>query len=185
MPQLAFGRHTRRGSGADPVLRRVNLIGHLRQALRLRIQRGLRRCNERFQFGQTIGAHQLLGNRRAVAIGGKAVPAAQPACQRHQTFAGGKCLAIIGFSHTHHRQSRRKLCRGVDKMDQGTVGDLAKSSRTAQPAAPRFAANARIRIIPQRSGQSAFIAWLDRNTVDCFVAFALGQGTLQCALFGQ
>ena len=90
-------------------MRRFNLIRHLQQALCLRIERGLRRRDAYIQFGQTVGADQLLGNRRAIAIGGKAVPAAQPACQRHQTFARGECLAIVALDDAHHRQSRGKL----------------------------------------------------------------------------
>ena len=70
-------------------------------------------------------------------------------------------------------------------MDQGRVGDRAQRSRPAKPAASGFAANAGVRILTQCSGQSMFIAWLDRNAVNRLVALAFGQGTLQRALFGQ
>jgi hypothetical protein len=185
LPQLAFCSHTPCCCGADHILCSFNVIIHLQQALCLCIERSLRRRNEHVQFGQTIGADELFCNRGAITIGGKAVPAAQPACQCHQTFARCEGLTIIRFDHTHHRQSRGKLCRGINKMDQGRVGDLAQRSGTAKPATSRFATYARICVVAQRSGQSAFIAWLDRYTVDRFVALALGQGTLQCALFGQ
>ena len=167
------------------ILRGADIIRHLRKCLGLFSQRRFCGRYQCIQFGQSVRPDQQLGGRCAVAVCREAIPAAQLPGKRYHALTRCQCCTIVLFDNPHMGKACSQFLRCVDIMDQGIVGQSIHRGRPAQPTASGIPTNCCIGIITQRSGQCAFVARPNLDTVNRLVAVPFGKGPFEGILLGQ
>ena len=175
LPQLPFGLGARCRSRPNGILRGTDLIRHLRKCLGLFRQRRFCGRYQCIQLRQSVCPDQQFSGRRAVAIGGKTIPAAQLPGKRHEALTRCQRCAIILFDNPHMRKACSQFLGRVDIMDQGIVYQYAHRGRPAQPTASGIPTNCGIGIITQRGSQCAFVTRPNSDTVNRLVAVPFGK----------